>query len=166
MEAEVAGLLGALLGATASIATTFLSNRHAAALQAAADSDERQERAREFQRENLLACQDMMQVVGRLTAQVHHADAMAFKESGTPWNTHTLPHEIDQDLALNIRRFVVLIERVENDELRNELKALKAALVRVTFSTSSEAAESNLAVAMSANEKTMEHLGVILRKTY
>jgi HAMP domain-containing protein len=165
MEAGTAGLLGALVGACVSIATTFLSNRHTIKLQASADSIERQEKARAFQRDNLLACQEMTQVIGRLTTQVFHEDAMALRR-GIAWGNHIVTEQVDQDLAANRRKFSTLIERVADDELRKELKAVSRLLNNVTAADSLGAAESALNTATTANQKTMELLGVVLRSTY
>jgi hypothetical protein len=165
MEAGIFGLLGALIGACASTATSFLSNKHAINMQSSANSLERHEKARAFQRDNMLACQEQMQVVGRLTAKAFHEDAMALR-SGTAWRKHMLPQQLDEDLAANQRKLSVLIERVADDELRKELKSLTRLLNDVTNAPSFQEAESALGNAMAANQKTMELLGTVLRKTY
>ena len=165
MEAETAGLLGTLIGACVSIATTFLSNRHAINMQSSADAIQREEKAREFQRENLLACQDMMQVIGRLIAKAFHEEAMAWGQ-GTAWGTHRFSNSLDDDLAAEKRKFAVLVERVADDTLRNELKLMGLALTQVVMAESFEEARDRLDAAMTANGKTMQLLGIVLRKTY
>jgi hypothetical protein len=165
MEAEIAGLLGTLVGACASIGTTFLSNRHAIHLQSSADANNRQEKARAFQRDNLLACQEMTQIIGRLTAEILHEETLALHK-GTPWTKHIISEKLNHDMAANRRKFSTLIERVADDALRNELKSLSMLLTEVLRAGSFDEAETAMFTAFSANEKTMALLGNVLRKTY
>jgi C4-dicarboxylate-specific signal transduction histidine kinase len=165
MDAATGVLLGGLIGACATVATTYLSKRHAINLQSSADAIERQEKARAFQRDNLLACQEQVQVVGRLTAQVLNQDVMALG-SGSAWGKHMVPQQLDEDLAAGRRKLSVLIERVADDELRKELKSLTLLMDYVTAAPSLQEAERALGNAMAANQKTMELLGTVLRKTY
>lgn len=165
MEAETAGLLGTLIGACVSIATTFLSNRHAISMQSSADAIQREEKARAFQRENLLACQDTMQLIGRLTAQAFHEEAVSWGQ-GTPWGEHTFSKPLDDELAEQRRKFSILIERVADDKLRNELKLMSLSLSHVLLAESFEEANSRLTTAHEASANTMKLLGIVLRKTY
>lgn len=61
MEPAIWGFVGTLTGAAASIITTVIISRNQVQLQKENDSLERQERARAFQRENLLKIQDILQ---------------------------------------------------------------------------------------------------------
>jgi hypothetical protein len=165
VDTGTAALLGGLIGACASVGTTFLNTRHAINLQSSADAIERQEKARAFQRDNLLACQEQMQVVGRLTAKAFHEDAMAL-QSGIAWQKHRINPELDEDLTTSRRKLAMLIERVADDELRHELKSLSRLLYEVGGAASFQEAESALNTAMATNQETMELLGTVLRKTY
>jgi hypothetical protein len=165
MEAEIAGLLGTLVGACVSIGTTFLSNRHAIHLQTSADANERQEKARAFQRENLLLCQEVIQMVARLTAKGFHEDTLAW-HAGTEWEKTKLSAQLDQDLATNKGKLSTLIERVAGDELRRELKSISWLLNKVLGAPSFQDAETALFAAVAENERVMSLLGDSLRKTY
>ena len=60
----------------------------------------------------------------------------------------------------------MLIERVENEQLRNELKSVGGLLNNVLMETSYEAAEGALSIAVERSLDVMELLGTVLRKTY
>jgi hypothetical protein len=93
VDAALWGFLGALVGAGTSIATTWVSNRHEATRQRQADSLERVERARAFQRDNLLELQDTLQNAMRFCGRMLHEDQMAFKRGGK-WGKALLGDEV------------------------------------------------------------------------
>lgn len=165
MGAEIAGLLGTLIGGLVSIGTTFLSNRHARSLQTSADAIVREERAREFQRDNLLKCQEQMQATARLTGKANYEDTMAFR-AGKPWKEIYLSEPLNSDLADCARRFSALVERVADDELRTALKAIGMEMTMVINSGSPVEADAALKRAIDAYQLTMVQLGEVLRKTY
>jgi hypothetical protein len=83
-------ILGAVVGASASVATTVIASKNAAAMQSQADSLDRSERSRAFQRDNLLATQEALQSVGRLVSRAFHHDVMACR-GGAEWAKTLLP---------------------------------------------------------------------------
>lgn len=82
MEAALWAFLGALVGAAASIVTTWLNNTHAISRQRMADSLEREERARGFQRDNLLEVQEALETWIRFCARMLIEDQRAFGDCG------------------------------------------------------------------------------------
>lgn len=161
----IAGFFGALVGAGASIATTFLTNRHAVNLQSSADAIERQEKARAFQRETLLACQEAVRASARLTGRAYYEEVMAL-HNGTPWKKHIFGEPLNTDLAATKGTFGMLVERIADNELRDELKAVSKLMTDVQFAASKQEAEMALYLAMTRTEKVTELLGTVLRKTY
>jgi len=95
VEAALWGFLGALVGASASIATSWLNSRHEMARQHQADSLERIERARAFQRDNLLELQQLLQGMVRFSARAQLEDERAFRQSGE-WGKALLSEEVMQ----------------------------------------------------------------------
>lgn len=160
-----AGLFGAFVGACASIATTFLANQHAVNLQSSADTIERQEKARAFQRENLLACQEAIRTAARLTGRAYYEEVMAF-HAGTPWKKHFFGEPLNTDLTDSRGALGMLIERVENDELRNELKTTATMMFDVQSADSQQAAEMAFFAVVTKTQEVTELLGTVLRKTY
>jgi hypothetical protein len=116
-------VIGAAVGAAASIITTWQSNKHEIERQTQADSLERTERARGFQRETLLALQDSLQDWMRLWALVAHEDERAFKETGQ-WGA-LLDEELNDGVRESGARLLLLTERVADDPIRAELKRLR-----------------------------------------
>jgi hypothetical protein len=96
-------LAGAVIGATASICTTLVSSWNASRLQQNADYLERIERARAFQRDNLLALQDSLQDAMRLAARAHLEDAVAAN-----FGKSMLSEEVNQNILLSNRKLSIL----------------------------------------------------------
>lgn len=169
MDAAVWGFVGALagavIGATASIATTVISSRNEAKLQSQADSLDRSERSRAFQRENLLAVQDALQDLGRATGRAHHQDVMAHR-AGAQWGRTPLDGELDEALGLANRRLSALVERVGDDTLRSELKAVHSQMNQATLAPSQDEADILFRESMDSYEQAMSHLGAVLRSHY
>ena len=67
-------IVGTIVGASASIITTLITGRYSIKLQKDAISHERNERAREFQRNNLLELQNVLSSHMRLVTRAHLED--------------------------------------------------------------------------------------------
>ena len=165
MNAAAWGVIGAIVGALASIMTTWLTNRHTAALQRQQSSDERKEHHRDFQRETLIALQDVMHEYLRMIASAHFEDLKAFA-GGADWGRTLISKEISDGCMLTARRAVILMERIENDELRSNLKTLHKLLGDVTMMRSKDTAEAKLAQATKQAVKVFEDMGAELRRQY
>jgi len=125
MEPAIWGFVGTIIGAAASIITTVITNRNQFQLQKENDSLKRQERARAFQRDNLLKIQDTLQDALRFSGQAYLEFLKAYKKDGK-WGKVYLPGELDESIRLTNSRFVVLVERVSDEALRSELKTLQS----------------------------------------
>lgn len=169
MDAAVWGfigtLAGAIVGAGASIVTVVLTSRNAMQLQRESDTLERQERARAFQRDNLLQVQDVLQDALRLMGRAHLEDLREFRRSGT-WGKSYLSDEVNEDIRLANRRMSALVERIADDSLRSELKAIHEQISRTLLATSDIEAEKLVNDAAVAANRVMGCLGEVLRNHY
>lgn len=169
MEASLWGLIGtligAIVGAAASIITTYLANKNSANLQREADSQERMERARSFQRDTLLKVQDTLHDALRLMMRSHQEDLETYR-TGTVWGKGLLSIELDESVRVTNRLLALLNERISNDSLRNELKELRKNISQLGFADSEHQANSLVKSSVRMADVFMENLGDVLRKTY
>ena len=165
MDAAIWGLIGTLVGALASIATTWISSRHSLHIQEQAKSLERIEQGRAFQRQNFLELQDVMHDAMRMVTRAHLEDESWFKKNGE-WGRTFLSEEVNEGLRLTGRKVSLLIERVADDALRSDLKAAAEASTKVLLATSQREAEAAYGNASALVQYAMEHIGRVLRSVY
>jgi uncharacterized protein (DUF2235 family) len=84
MDSAIWGLIGTIVGAAASVITTWLTASNETKREQAARREERFERARDFQRQTLIELQDVLHDTVRLVSKAHHEDCMAAK-NGQSW---------------------------------------------------------------------------------
>jgi hypothetical protein len=161
----VGTLVGAIVGASASIVTTMITTRNATRLRREVDSLERLERARAFQRDNLLQVQDVLLDAMRLMGRAHMEELLEFRRSGN-WGKGYLSDEVNEKILLANRRMFALVERIADDSLRLELKTIHTKLNGTLSATSDVEADTLLNEAAAAAYSVMEHLGEVLRKHY
>jgi phosphoribosylaminoimidazole-succinocarboxamide synthase len=165
MDAMTWGFVGTVVGATASIATTAITNWNTFIISQNSKVQDREERARVFQRETLLDLQVVIRNYLKASVLAHRADKKNYTESGE-WGKYALPDELnDQLLELNSKTSI-LIQRVSNDELRNQLSELKAAVTKNQLARNENDAEMFYAEFMKLDEKVSEKLGKVLRDSY
>ena len=165
MEAAIWGFVGTLVGALASIGTTLLSSRQASKLQASASSLARAESHRAFQRDTLLELQEALHDLMRLIAQGNIEDRLAFRNTGV-WGKQPLTAEVNEGQRLAHRRFAILVQRVADDTLRTDLKALHQSLSGASLASSADQAEFKLRTSSEQATHTLEHIGNALRAQY
>lgn len=158
-------LVGAVVGASASVITTTINSRNAVRLHRMNSELERDERARAFQRETLLSTQEVIQDLMRLMARAHIADTEAFRQSGQ-WGRNMLEEDLNEASLLANRKMTALVERVSDDSLRNMLKALHGDVSNVGQSRSREEAEFAFNAVAPSFEAVMIQLGTKLRTFY
>lgn len=156
-------LVGAIVGASASILTTVLNSRNSAKLQQNADTFERLERAREFQRSNLLEIQDALSQNMRLVARAHLEDVESYRNSD---RNQFLSEDLSQELMLSSRKVSLLTERIADDSLRVNLKELKQKMTDVLMAKSEAESRELIQSASSEFEQFMVQLGIVLRNNY
>lgn len=159
------GLLGAVVGALASVGTTWITNAHAAKLESQRAREVRAEIARAFQRQTLVDLQDALNTLARIALEHHRYDLSQLQE-GAPWGESAPSMEMVDSLVDSFREVGKLSERVAHEPLR------VAVLVYRDMLTDTLSADS-LEVANAMREKVREKfaeitvlLGEYLRSQY
>jgi len=159
------GFLGTIVGAGVSIATSCISNRHEIMRQQQADSLERIERARAFQRENLLEVQQTIQDMMRFYTRMQHEDCVAFRQSGE-WGKVRLSEEVNEGSRATNAKLAVLTVRIADDEVRDAIKTLVSRIAKHHVAKTEEEAEFIIMDATDAVIPLMERIGKTLRSLY
>jgi len=169
MEAGAWGFIGAIsgaiVGAGASVLTSVINSRNAARMQHSANSLERAERARAFQRETLVNLQEGLQDLMRLVTRAHLADLAANRNTGG-WGKNMLPDDLSEEIRISNRNLAILLERIADDELRDDIKQLHGNINSVHTAKTKESAEARHMALAPLFQKSMEHLGAVLRQNY
>jgi hypothetical protein len=121
-----------------------------------------QQRRSDFQRQNLLDLQDAAMNLIRSGARQHHADVMAFKETGK-WQGHLLPEDVSDECALAQRSTTTLMVRIEDDETRHLVDALKRNTSQLGDTADLAAADRLLSSAAKAHDTLNNRIGEVLR---
>jgi gas vesicle protein len=158
-------LIGAIVGASASVLTTTINSRNGLRLQKVSNDLDRAERSRAFQRETLLNTQDIVQDLMRLMARAYIADMSAHRQSGQ-WGRNMLPDELNESMLIANRKMIAYVERVADDSLRSTLKNLHGQISRVGQSESSALAEAAFQTVGPSFEAAMTQFGSALRGYY
>jgi len=170
MDAAAWGFIGAVVGtvvgASTSILTTLLSGRNSARLQEKADTLERLERAREFQRNNLLELQDSIFQSMRLIVRVHLEDIDHYRKGEDSKRSNLLSEELSQELMISNRKMAILTERIADSPLRNNLRELRQEMTGVLIAKSKTDSKEKLDNATNSFDRFMLQLGIVLRNNY
>jgi hypothetical protein len=158
-------LIGAIVGASASVLTTSINSRNAVQLHKANNDLDRAERARAFQRETLLGTQEVLQASMRLMARAHIADTEAFRLTGQ-WGRNMLGDDLNESILLANQKMTALVERISDDSLRNTLKDLHGEISSVSQSDSRDEANIAFYQVGPAFQDAMTQLGTALRTFY
>lgn len=165
MDAMTWGFVGTVVGATASIATTAITNWNTFRISQNSKIQDREEHARAFQRETLLKLQSEIRNYLRASVLVYRADNKNFKESGD-WGKCALPDELsDQLLELNSKT-TILIQRISNDELRNKLTEFKGVVAKSQLADNEYDAGAYYMEYINLYEEVSDNLGRVLRESY
>lgn len=165
MDSAIWGLIGTLVGALASIGTTWLASKSNINLQIITKTHERAERSRSFQRDTLLDLQDAIHDALRLTTQGYILDRDAHL-AGAEWGSNMLNDPLDENLRLVQRRVAILNERHSDDELRGTIKALMSLASKTLLSKNAADAKSCMQECYSAGNVALEAVGATLRSHY
>ncbi len=159
-------LVGAIVGASASIITTTITERNSRILQQDASSIERKEKSREFQRSNLLDLQEALSHGMRLVTRAHLESIRYFRSHGEDGQLPLLTEELDQELLISNRTLAILSERIADDLLREGIKKLRREMTNAVMARSETESDAALERASFMFGETMEDLGVVLRNSY
>lgn len=165
MEAAIWGFLGTIVGAAASIATSWMAFRSESHRHQQTDAFDRVERARAFQRDNLLELQDSIQDMMRCLGQMWQIDERAARESGV-WAKVFLPEDLNEAQRATNARVLALTERVADDALRVQLKDLRGLVNDYVVAKSQNDASKKMLDASRAYDPVMERIGALVRTLY
>lgn len=165
MESAIWGFIGTIVGATASLLATYLTNKHSAKLSSEARSEERTEKFREFQRETLLELQMALNDVARTTFLIHLEDSKGYV-SGVDWGKVLVSDQLAEEDRIARRRVSMYVERVADDSVRGAVKTMMAEVGFIMRATSKAEADQALANVTSGSVKLNELVGKVLRDTY
>lgn len=165
MDSAVWGLLGTVVGALSSIATTWLTALSMSKREQDKLREDRFERARAFQRQTLIELQDAIHDAMRLASRAFIEDDNAAR-AGKEWGRNMLSDDVDEGLRVAQRRVAILSDRVADDDLRASVKSLMQVNTQVALARSKGEAESAMAQATSGAPSVLEHIGILLRQNY
>ena len=158
-------IIGAIVGASASIITTRINSKNAIRIQEDIERNARHERYREFQRNNLLELQEKLTFGMRLMSEAYLEDLKNYKKSNK-WKSSLLAYEFDQEIANSFREISLKAERVANDELRNEIIKMRDIMADFGMEKTREDAEQKQIILINKFRNLMPQLGKILRENY
>ena len=164
MDPLIWAFIGTIIGAVTSIATTVITSSASSKQALNTRKLERQERALDFQRENILMLQTELQEYVRNCSRIYCHDKLNFETSGK-WGAN-IPPELDEQNRILSGKVALLIHRVEHDQLREMLTSLKSQIVDCVMSRSQDEAKSSFHSYSEQYEIVSKKLGEVLRSTY
>ncbi|EJR3610095.1 hypothetical protein QO230_21770 [Vibrio vulnificus] len=164
MDPLIWAFIGTIIGAVTSIATTVITSSASSKQALNTRKLERQERALDFQRENILMLQTELQEYVRNCSRIYYHDKLNFETSGK-WGAN-IPPELDEQNRILSGKVAILIHRVEHDQLREMLTSLKSQIAHCVMSRSQDDAKSSFHSYIEQYEIVSKKLGEVLRSTY
>lgn len=158
-------LVGAIVGASASIFTTKINSKNAIRIQEDIEKNARKERFRNFQRDNLLELQEKLTQAMRLVTKVYLGDLKHFKET-MDWESSRLNPELDNEIADSFRELAIKSERIDDNGLRDEIAQLRTKMTECVMAKSYESGQGKLISLIKRFDKLMPKLGEVLRQNY
>lgn len=165
MVSLIWGLIGTVIGASVSIITTHLNNQNNVNIQKGSDNFKRAELFREFQRDNLLQLQEKLSFSMRLIGRAHFEDLVSYKETNK-WQSNLLGADLDKGINESFRELSIKAERIDNDELRNEVKRLKEQMEECLLANNLPSRKGRITKLTKDFEVIMSQLGEVLRANY
>lgn len=164
----VGTVIGAVVGASASIITTIINTKNTHSLQRKADVIKREQRHREFQSENLMILQEELSSNMRLTFEVHLSDLKYFKQNASSGSGDMpyLPESLNKKIRESNQKLAIVTERVANDQLRYKIQKVRQLLFEVTTASSEAESYGSINIAGAEMQNLMSDLGVHIRNLY
>lgn len=164
MDAMTWGFIGTVVGAVTSIATTAITNWNSYQISQSTKTQDREERARSFQRETLLELQVELRKYIRCCSLIYRADRENFKETNK-WS-NLIPKELDEQMLDLNSKTAILIQRISNENLRSQLNELKTATTKCQLAENEYDAGAYHVSYVTLYDNVHEQLGKVLRNTY
>ncbi len=158
-------IVGAVVGASASIITTKINSANAIRVQEKIEYNMRTERFREFQRNNLLELQDKLSIAVRLANKAYLEDLKKY-DLTKEWRESLLSHELDEGIANSFREISIITERIDDNQLRGEIISFKDAMSIFLLEENYELTEQRQIDLNNKFQNVMPKLGKVLRENY
>lgn len=120
----VSAVVGAFVGAAASVITTMLANRAERKRGIEQRENDRKEKSRSFQIETYLDLQATLQIHARQTAKVFYQIAKQYS-NGVPKEEIHVESDLDESILLSAQKLIRLEQRVKDTNLRTSIKELR-----------------------------------------
>jgi hypothetical protein len=170
-------LLTLVLGYAFSQVTEAVRNRWQSDRERRAREDERaavkpaQEEAgecrrRDFQRETLLELQEVLHDLGRAYGAEHFVDVNHGRETGSWAPKAKVGEEINTQSFEANRRSNILVARIDDEELRDHVRAMKDAGGRITLARSEPESNEAMDRSFEAFQRANERIGHLLMATF
>ena len=157
----ILGLLGALVGAGASILTTKLMNDNERELRKQEDERTRKTRSDDFQRENYLQLQDVISECSRNVGSMYFWRKASCQDDGL--GNWSYPQDLDEESL----RLGALVSKLASRSLCDEVRELSQTYVsaknNVLLALGTDERESDLAEFLEVRDKLTEAVGRELR---
>ncbi|ABS09500.1 conserved hypothetical protein [Shewanella baltica OS185] len=158
------GFIGTIIGAATSISTTSITNWNTFRITENAKVQDREERARGFQRETLLELQvEIRKYI--LACSRAYRSSMKIYDLTCEWQEY-IPENLDEKLFELNSKTSILIQRVANDALRSKLTELQTAAINCNRSKNECEARAHYVTYSGIYESVHEKLGQELRNLY
>ena len=167
MPAEAWGFIGvlsgAVIGATASIVATVLTNRHQGEQGRLAESRRREQNARDLQFENLRALGDAANELILALIDYGSYQESAFARTGT-WGAVDAPRMVEVTLDHGMLKMVQWSNRVWSDDVREAALTATGSLSDARAARSPDQARLAMTRGISDVQQLHERIGVVMRR--
>ncbi|WP_021025423.1 hypothetical protein [Comamonas sp. B-9] len=165
MDAAAWGFIGTLVGALTSIGTTWIASTVSRNMQSDKQKEERREKAKDFQRTTLLDLQESIHDVERMFRKVHYEQFKEFAKTDK-WGGVRLTDETVQRRSVAVRNTTILLERVENTEIRDGIRSFMQTISKQLALKDLHDAEDLEREMESKFDYLIKDLGAVLRSYY
>lgn len=159
-------LIGAVVGATASIVTTIINTKNTHALQLKADAAKKSGQHNDFQCENLMKVQDELSSNMRLIFEAHLSDVEHYRANPTSNKKPLLKESLDAKIRESNQQLSIITERVSDDALRSQIHEARDQLTNVVMASSENESVHAINHVTSNTSLLMSNIGVHIRNSY
>ena len=167
MPTWLATMMSVLTGGALTMVAAWLGDRRMTERDRERRREERRERLAtrrdDFQRETLLALQDLSQKLLRNTAASLHQDVIAHRNGGE-WQRQQLPDNLSNDELRLKTETMLLASRVRDKKVRELVDQLRGQTVGVSLSSNEREAEGRMMAAADTQSMLLQRIGELIRK--
>lgn len=167
ISSGLAGLLGALIGAGASIWMSYINNNKSHDLQTDLEKLKRDNVSKDFQRETLIKVEEGLFAAVKLNNQIFLMFLFEYKDKEIDWSKPTIPEKISEDLRENFKTVRSNNERLINSVLREKIYLFQNQISRsIDFQRNKQQVINELTKINNKYDIVIKMIGAEIRKTY